>query len=85
MNAQPFSGLMVSENGFGFRSDTGEIFQMNPPGAAVLEGLRAGEDTDTIARRLADRHGISIQRSRGDVTAFVHQLAALNLLDNYEI
>jgi len=81
---QLLPNFVTSANGFGFRSDTGEIFQLNPLAVEIIGSLRNREDPDAIARRISDHYGVSVQRTRGDLSAFISQLSLLNLLENYE-
>jgi len=80
MNITPLRDLVVSPNGFGFRSDTGEIFQLNSSAMEVLSRLRNGEDQDSIARSLAEEHGLPVHRTRRDISTFINHLSTLNLI-----
>lgn len=83
MSTSLIDSLVVSPNGFGFRSDTGEIFQVNPSACEVIAWMRSGDDPDGMARRLAERHGVQIQRARNDLAAFLDHLENLQLLQRH--
>ena len=57
-----------------FRSDTGDLFTVNAAGAFIWRLLADGHSPDTIARRLAKRHGLTPPRALADVYAFLAQV-----------
>jgi hypothetical protein len=72
--------LVVSPNGFGFRSNTGEVYRLNATARQILGWMEEGEDETRIAQRLADQHQIPLQRVRHDLAAFFENLRSLQLL-----
>lgn len=84
MNTHLTPDLVVSPNGFGFRADTGEVFQVNPTAREILAWMEAGDDETRIAQRLAERHDIPIPRVRNDLATFFESLENLQLLTTHE-
>ncbi len=76
--------LTVSPNGFGFRSDTGEVFRLNSTAQAILGWLEEGESEATISQRLAQQYDIPLTRVRTDVSTFLEHLENLNILHRHE-
>lgn len=76
--------LVVSPNGFGFRSDTGEVFRLNATAREVLAWLEEGESESAIAQRLAQRHDLPLLRIRTDLSSFLEHLENLNILHRHE-
>jgi len=85
MNAQPILELVVSSNGFGFRSDTGEIFRLNTTARKVLHWLRDSQDDAAIVRRLAEEYQIPAPRARRDLSVFIEHLHTLHLLETHDV
>ncbi len=81
MNVQPILELIVHQNGFGFRSDTGEIFRLNTSARQVLGWLRECDDEEGVVQRLADHYQVPAPRARSDVSAFLEHLQTLHLLE----
>ncbi len=84
MNPRLISDLVVSANGFGFRSKTGEVYQLNATARQILTWLEEGESETRIAQRLAEHYQISLQRMRQDLSAFFESLQNLQLLQHDE-
>ncbi|CAN5731832.1 hypothetical protein BH09VER1_BH09VER1_39440 [soil metagenome] len=78
------NSLVVSPNGFGFRSDTGEVFRLNATACDVLAWLEEGEDEPSIAQRLVQRHDLPLLRIRADLSSFLEHLENLNILHRHE-
>jgi hypothetical protein len=84
MNAQPILELVVNSNGFGFRSDTGEIFRLNTTARQVLSWLRDSQEESDIVRRLAETYDVPAPRVRSDLSTFIEHLQTLHLLETHE-
>jgi hypothetical protein len=84
MNVQPILELVVNKNGFGFRSDTGEIFRLNVTACQVLGWMRDCADEDAIVHRLAATYDVPAPRARSDVSTFLEHLQTLHLLEPHE-
>ncbi len=82
MNSSPILELVVNSNGFGFRSDTGEIFRLNTTARQVLGWLRECKDESAIVTRLAEHYDVPAPRVRSDVSAFLEHLQTLHLLQS---
>lgn len=76
--------LVVSPNGFGFRSDTGEVFRLNATAREVLTWLEEGESEAAVAHRLAQQYDLPLSRTRSDVGTFLEHLENLNILQRHE-
>lgn len=76
--------LVVSPNGFGFRSDTGEVYRLNATAREVLGWLEEGDSETSIAQRLAQRHDLPLLRIRTDLSSFLEYLENLNILHRHE-
>jgi len=85
MNAQPILELVVNSNGFGFRSDTGEIFRLNTTARQVLGWLRDCKDESDIVRNLAETYDVPAPRARSDLSTFLEHLQTLHLLKTHEV
>ncbi len=73
-------GLVVSPNGFGFRTNTGEVYRLNAAARQILAWLEEGDDEGRIAQKLAGEHQLELPRVRRDVSAFLESLRHLQLL-----
>lgn len=61
---------------------TGRSWRLNRTGTHVLRGLLIGQDTEHIARELADRHDIAPGRAQQDVAMIVERLRSSALLES---
>ncbi len=83
MNAQPILELVVNDNGFGFRSDTGEIFRLNTTARQIIGWLRDCQDEESIVHHLAEEYGVPAPRARSDISTFLEHLQTLHLLETH--
>ena len=77
--------FVLSPNGFGFRSDTGEVFRLNPTAVGALRWIEKGEDMGRVAQRLAHDHSIPLQRAKQDLFAFIEHMENLQLIKKDEL
>ncbi len=66
--------------GYLFDPRTGSIFGLNRTAAALLEGLKRGEDAETLAARLVRRFEVETLTARMDVRAFLDGLEERGLV-----
>ncbi|GAA4625487.1 hypothetical protein GCM10023196_029840 [Actinoallomurus vinaceus] len=59
----------------------GRYWQLNPTGALVLRMLLDGVTEPEVARTLAERHAIEVERAGTDVTALVESLRAAKVVE----
>lgn len=84
MNTRVISEIVVSPNGLAFRSDTGEVYRLNPSACEVVAWMREGHDETGIARLLASRYERPLQGIRNDLRAFYESLENLQLVERDE-
>jgi hypothetical protein len=82
MNGTLISDFVVSGNGFGFRSDTGHVYQLNSTAREIIGWLREGRDETQILQQLSQQHDVPLHRVRQDVAGFFEHLETLHLLDS---
>jgi hypothetical protein len=63
-----------------FDARDGSYHALNESAADIWRGLAEGDAPDTVAARLAARHGISAEQLAGDVAGFVDAALAKGLL-----
>ncbi|MBV9141245.1 MAG: lasso peptide biosynthesis PqqD family chaperone [Pseudonocardiales bacterium] len=61
----------------------GRYWQLNQTGALVLRLLLDGVAPHQIARVLAERHAVRIERAAADVTTFLAQLRTAGLVTDH--
>lgn len=84
MNTRVISEIVVSPNGLAFRSDTGEVYRLNPSACEVIGWMREGHDETAVAQLLATRYQRPLQTIRGDLRAFCESLENLQLVERDE-
>jgi hypothetical protein len=60
---------------------TGRYWQLNTTGASVLRRLLDGHTPEEIARGIAGRHGVAINRVQHDIAQTIEQLHTTCLLE----
>ncbi|WP_309112753.1 PqqD family protein [Saccharothrix sp.] len=61
---------------------TGKLHQCNPTGAAIWQALSDHPtDSDAAAAAVGERFGVSVDRVRRDLVAFVEQLQRAGLVE----
>ncbi|MBI3795282.1 MAG: PqqD family protein [Nitrospinae bacterium] len=79
---QKLKDLAISETGLVFDPTSGHILTANPTGVFIINGLREGKSAEEIKTALLaefDAEGENVER---DVSEFMSQLAALELIKN---
>ncbi|HEY6738570.1 MAG TPA: PqqD family protein [Actinopolymorphaceae bacterium] len=69
-----------SRNVVVMNADNGRVFGLDNSGALIWRTLAETGSEDVAARAIADRYGITDDRARTDVRAFVDQLVEQELL-----
>ncbi len=77
--------LVVSPNGFGFRSTTGEVYRLNATAVESLKWILKGEEMNRVAQRLSVAHSIPLLRAKRDLYAFIEHMENLNLFHKDEL
>ncbi|MEO6848927.1 MAG: PqqD family protein [Chthoniobacterales bacterium] len=84
MNRQLISNFAVSPNGLGFRSDTGEVYRLNPSACEILRLISDGKDDVYISQYLSEKYAQLLPRMRNDLSSFFEHLENLRLITPHE-
>lgn len=74
------SRLAVNDEGFVFNPMTGDSFQVNETGLAILKALREGKNESAIAALIAEEYEVGVEEAGRDVADFLGQLKTFALV-----
>uniref|UniRef100_UPI003F49A631 lasso peptide biosynthesis PqqD family chaperone n=1 Tax=Pseudonocardia sp. CA-138482 TaxID=3240023 RepID=UPI003F49A631 len=60
---------------------TGQYWQLNATGGAVLRHLLDSQPPEQVAQHLATRYSLPVSQAQHDVTAVINQLRAARLIE----
>ena len=73
--------LALNENGFVFDPTTGESFSLNDSAMKIINLLRKGNDTESVATQLSEDFDVDFNDSYTDTLEFVEKLKYFGLVD----
>ena len=77
---QRLRSLALNPDGFAFDPTTGESFTLNPPGLAILQGLREGLTPVQITARLTEDFDVPAEDASRDLDDFLDHLRSFRLV-----
>ncbi len=80
-------GVSMAETEYGVAlldEQSGQYFNLNPPGGLILTCLLNGKTSDEAARRLTTEYDVDIDTAARDVRDLVGQLESAGLTDEAE-
>ncbi len=78
--SEVLSRMALNDEGFMFDPHTGESFLINETARFLLDGIKQGQDAETLADALGEHWDIPLEQAARDVTEFLQQLRLLRLL-----